>query len=159
MPTNEITNSDDVIDSRDIIARIEELDAIRADLDTLRADAETDVNLAKQGDGDTTGELALALNDATQNLTEWDHGEEGEELAKLKAFAEEAEGYAPDWIYGATLISESYFVAYCQDLINDIGDLPRGLPNYIVIDWEATARNLKVDYTEVDFDGQTYLVR
>jgi hypothetical protein len=33
------------------------------------------------------------------------------------------------------------------------------LPDWIVIDWDATADNLKVDYTEVEFDGVTYLVR
>jgi hypothetical protein len=43
--------------------------------------------------------------------------------------------------------------------LEDVGDLPRGIPSYIVIDWAATADNLKVDYTEVDFDGVTYLVR
>jgi hypothetical protein len=28
-----------------------------------------------------------------------------------------------------------------------------------VIDWEATARNIAVDYTEVDFGGVTYYIR
>jgi hypothetical protein len=50
-------------------------------------------------------------------------------------------------------------VDYCQELLEDIGDIPKGLPGYIVIDWEATAENLKADYSTVDFDGQTYYYR
>jgi hypothetical protein len=83
----------------------------------------------------------------------------GHELAALESLAEEAEGYADDWKYGAALIRESYWVEYVQELLEDIGDLPKDLPHYIEIDWEKTARNIQVDYTSVDFDGVTYWVR
>jgi hypothetical protein len=116
--TREISNSRDVIDSRDVIARIEEL----------------------------------------RGMDERDD-DESQELKVLEALAEEAEGYAADWQYGETLIRESYFVAYCQELVQDIGDLPKDIPAYLVIDWEKTAENLKADYTEVDFDGVTYFIR
>jgi hypothetical protein len=43
--------------------------------------------------------------------------------------------------------------------LEDCGESPRDLPFYIVIDWEETADNLRVDYTEVDFEGTTYLFR
>jgi hypothetical protein len=66
--------------------------------------------------------------------------------------------WGADW-YPATLIRDSYFVAAMRDLLDDIGDLPRDLPNYIAIDWAATARNLRVDYTSVEFDGVTYWYR
>lgn len=46
-----------------------------------------------------------------------------------------------------------------QELLEDIGDIPRDMPHYLVIDWEATARNIAVDYTQVDFDGVTYYIR
>jgi hypothetical protein len=29
----------------------------------------------------------------------------------------------------------------------------------VEIDWEATARNVRTDYTAVDFDGVTYWIR
>lgn len=54
---------------------------------------------------------------------------------------------------------ESYFTEYAQELCEDIGDVPKNLHSYIAIDWEQTAENIKVDYTEVDFDGVTYLIR
>lgn len=122
---NDPCNSDDVIDSRDVIARIEELEG----------------EIGAEGFEDVNG------------------GEIKDELAALKAFAKEAEDYAPDWQYGATLIRDSFFVEYCRDLVADIGDLPRDLPGYLAIDWEKTADNLRVDYTSVEFDGVTYWVR
>jgi hypothetical protein len=115
---HEISNSDDVIDSRDVIARIDELE-----------------------------------NDENLDLVEV------AELDALKALAEEAEQYAEDWSYGSTLIRDSYFTDYAEELCKDIGQLPRDIPDYIVIDWEATAENLKADYTSVDFDGVEYWVR
>jgi hypothetical protein len=125
MSTREISNSDDVIDSRDVIARIAELEDI--------------VPPAEEDDGTFNDERA--------------------ELAALKALADEAEGYAPDWQYGETLIRRSYFVEYVEELCEDCGYLPKDLPSWIVIDWDATARNVEVDYTSVDFDGVEYLVR
>lgn len=125
MTTDAITNDADVLDSRDIIARIDEL-------------------LERKDDEEQT----YPLNE-----------EEAAELAALVALAEEAEGYADDWRHGATLIRETYFTDYTEELLQDIGDLPKNLPGYVVIDWEATARNIQVDYTSVEFDGVTYWVR
>ena len=89
----------------------------------------------------------------------WKAGEDGQELNALQALAAEAADYADDWQHGATLISLDYWPTYARELVGDSGDLPRNIPDYIVIDWEATAGNLAVDCTEVDFDGATYLVR
>lgn len=136
------SNSDDIIDSRDIIARIEELESER---ETLQDEVDT----AEEEDKEA----------AEEALKEWDESEEATELKALQSLAEDAEGYCPDWGDGATLIRESYFEEYCQELLSDIGDLPRNIPHYIVIDWEATADNIKMDYTEVDFDGVSYFVR
>jgi hypothetical protein len=82
-----------------------------------------------------------------------------EELDGLKALAKEAEGYVEDWPHGAVLIHHANFVNYCEELLIDIGALPRDMPDYLVIDWEATANNLKVDWTSVEFNGRTYFIR
>lgn len=135
MRTTEISNSDDTIDSRDVIERIETLQGEREDFE-------------HDGDGNRTeSDWAEA------------HPEEAVELAALEALAAEAEGYADDWSYGAALIRDSYFTDYCEELVKDIADLPKDIPGYIVIDWEATAENIKVGYTSVEFDGVTYWVR
>ena len=154
--TKEITNSDDIIDSRDVIARIAALEDERQAL----VDAIDEVeNSERPPNADENSEHADKLADAQAALSEWDDDDEAKELAALKALAEDAEGYAPDWTYGATLIRESYFVEYCRQLVSDIGDMPTEIPDYIVIDWDATADNLRADYTDCDYDGVTYLVR
>lgn len=123
--TCDVSNSDDVIDSRDVIARIEELHAIATD-ESVDQDERTHAN---------------------------------NELGVLQALQDEAEGYCPDWKYGATLIRSTYWIDYVQELLEDIGALPKDLPGFVVVDWEATARNIQVDYTSVDFDGVEYFVR
>ena len=63
--------------------------------------------------------------------------------------------------FGTTLIDEHDFEEYCEELVSDIGDLPKDLPSYISnnIDWEGVAEDLKVDYSEVEFRGTSYLYR
>lgn len=68
------------------------------------------------------------------------------------------EQWRGDW-YPITLIHEKYFVDYCEELVSDIGDLPREIPSYIEIDWDKTAENIRQDYFSVDFDGEEYWTR
>jgi hypothetical protein len=147
-----VLNSDDVIDSRDVIDQIASLESTLEDLgidvsklDTSLAEAELDVYLDRMEESHK-GEEAFDRDSVRSYIT-------------LKALADEAEGYAEDWQHGATLIRDSYWVDYCREMIADIGDLPREMPAYIAIDWEKTADNLKPDYTSVEFDGQTYWIR
>jgi len=137
-----ISNMEDVIDSRDIIARIEELEAIREDLKSEIDDTNVEIEEAKKA------------------LHEFDNSEDGEELTILKKLEEEASG-SPDWIYGESLIRDSYFSEYCQELSQDIGDIPKELPWYIAnhIDWDGVAREIKADYMSVDYDGIEYWKR
>ena len=37
---------------------------------------------------------------------------------------------------------------FVQNLIEDCGELPKDLPTYIHIDWELTARDIMMDYSE-----------
>ncbi|MGH9890683.1 MAG: hypothetical protein ACREA0_01605 [bacterium] len=127
-----ISNSDDTIDSRDVIARIGELSAKFVDL-TLAQDEEA--------------------------LDEW-KGEYGTELEALESLAEGAEGHCADWKRGEQLIRDSYFETYAQELAEDIGAIPDGTQwPCTYIDWEAAALALQQDYTGVDYDGVTYWTR
>ena len=145
-----ITNLDNVIDSRDIISRIAELESEQSDLMEAIADLENEEN--------HTEETLSSLYQARADFTEWEK-ESGEELDTLRALASEAEGYG-DWEYGETLIHEGYFTEYAQELAEDCGDMPKDLKwPFTCIDWDQAARELKYDYTAVDFDGQTYLMR
>lgn len=153
---NAPSNTDDVIDSRDVIERIEELEAEREQL----AESVYDANsaLRESVDDDEREVLDDALEKAKDRLDDW-YNDNGDELKALKSLADEAEGYAPDWHHGATLIRGTYFGEYAEEMLKDIGDLPKDIPHYIVIDWEATADNIREDYTAVDFDGIEYWVR
>lgn len=136
----EINNLEDIIDSRDVIERIEELEAELEELTDAVDDAETP---------DEQDEAAEALADFDDS-----------ELIALQDLANEAEGYALDWHHGETLVRETYFTEYAQQLAEDIGavDSDASWPN-TYIDWEAAAEALLMDYTAVDFDGVTYYVR
>lgn len=84
---------------------------------------------------------------------------EREECAMLSELAEECEGYAPDWKYGEMLIRGTYWVRYVREMLEDCGTIPRNLPDFVEVDWVATANNVAADYTTVDFDGVEYYIR
>lgn len=121
--TNQIDNTQDVIDSREIIDRIEELEGIE-----------------NQG------------------------SEEAQELAILLKVQEQAEDCA-DYQYGEVLIRESYFTDYIKELIDDCDELPKEFNSgawpwrHMTLDYESAADEAKDDYTHIDFDGVTYLIR
>lgn len=88
-----------------------------------------------------------------------DQREIAAEFIRLREFDSEGSDYAPDWRYGETIIREDYFAEYAEEMIKDVGDMPAETPGYIAIDWDKTAENIKVDYTEIEYDGTTFLVR
>jgi tetrahydromethanopterin S-methyltransferase subunit B len=153
--TRTISNSDDVIDSRDVIERIAELESERQDLTDALTTAQTEYFDTLES---RTDDAKQTLDDAQQALDEWDE-ENGAELKALQALADEASG-SPDWKYGETLIRDSYFEEYAQELAEDIGAIKTDAswPNNH-IDWEAAADALKQDYMSVEFDGVEYWIR
>lgn len=168
MKTEEINNSMDVIDSRDVIARIEELENTFNDLcaDVQEAKDINDEEVIVErvnalidflGSGNQREIFDSELNFET--LRDYMESDEARELKVLKALAEEGES-SPDWSYGEALISDSYFEEYAEQLAEDIGAIDRDAKwplNHI--DWSAAAEQLKQDYMNVDFDGQTYWIR
>lgn len=102
----------------------------------------------------------------TENGTMGVGDDEIEELATLEALLEECkdagggdEQWNGDW-YPVTLIRESYFEEYAQELAYETGAITDGAQwPYTCIDWAQAARELKMDYTGVEFDGVTYCTR
>jgi hypothetical protein len=137
------SNADDIIDSRDIIKRIEELsgafEAAGIDPKKLIASAE---------DYDSQG---LAEDDPAHDYAE--------ELAILRELESVAQG-SGDWGCGETLIRETYFRDYAEQFASDIGAVDNEAKwplNHV--DWDAAAQELKQDYSEVEFDRVTYYIR
>ena len=57
------------------------------------------------------------------------------------------------------LVHESEWVGYCREMLEDCGTIPKDLPWYVEIDWQATARHIAQDYGQVTWDGGTYYFR
>jgi hypothetical protein len=153
--SNTISNNDDIIDSRDVIARIEELESERPE--TYESEETPGVYgfIGCESDSYNSEEGAEVAGFAHWAL---ENPEDADELTSLQALANECEGYG-DWAHGEALIARSYWVDYVQELLASIGDIPQDVPDYVVIDWEATASNIEADYMSVDFDGTEYLMR
>jgi hypothetical protein len=84
--------------------------------------------------------------------------EDKDELEKLRAFKDEVN--SSEWDFGLTFISENYFEEYAQEFAEDIGAISKDSQwplNHI--DWEAAARELKMDYSTVEYDNETYYYR
>lgn len=162
---NTISNSDDLIDSRDVIARIAKLEAERDEFAENPPDKWEECG---QCSGDhPPGFTGDCRDDANRwpadkcvaRLWAEANPSDAEELAALLALAEEASS-AADWKYGETLIRDSYFVEYAQELAEDIGAIKSDASwpnNYI--DWDRAANALKADYFSVEFAGITYWIR
>lgn len=145
MHNTAIENTEDVIDSRDVIARIEELK------DQLEAEHESQ-------------ETTLSFEYWIQDENNSQNSDDVKEYRALVALADEAED-SPDWTHGEQLIRRSYFVDYTAQLIDDCYEMPKDLNSgkwpycHMKIDYEAAAEHLEQDYMSVDFDGVEYLIR
>ncbi len=160
-----------IIDTRDLHERLEELQGLQSNVESAREEIDEkkgeieDLRAGEPGTTEEREEWEEKISGLENELKELDDklasaedsfgDEEQNELAELEALESEVS----EWRDGATLIPESEFTDYCKELLEDCGDLPRNLPNYIAIDWDRTADNLRADYSEVEYQGTTYLVR
>lgn len=119
----------DIIDVRDIIARVEAIESEGDDAFLLATDPETFGELQT---------LRVILDDL--------RGNGGDEQ------------FRGEW-YPATLIADHYFTDYVQEMLQDCDVIPRDFPVYVEIDWDATARNVAVDYTTTTIQGREYFYR
>lgn len=134
--TERITNDQDYIDVRDVIARVEHLEQ-------LRQPGPVDL-----GDDNDTAQDDLFM-----------------ELAMLESLLSDLEGNGGDeewrgsW-YPIGLVRDSYFKDFAQQEAEDL-DLIKSDARwpYTCIDWDQAADELKSDYSTVEFDGVTYWYR
>ena len=137
MQSTTLDLSADIIDVRDIIARVEELEQEREGLDI--ANPEQDAELAAE------------------------HCQLTNILAELVGYGGD-EQWRGDW-YPVTLVRDSHFRAYAEQLADECGYTDEAArdseknPLLAYIDWEAWARDVRMDYTAVEIDGVTYWYR
>lgn len=147
-----ISKYDDIIDTRAAQKAIDDLLPFK-------------IEVNDQGDYDdefATIEEAMAHLDALPlaerpGLTVTEYEDESEELRDLLALKDQVD----EWASGATLIADSHFRDYAEEYAEEIhGEAVRNASwPFDHIDWDAAAEELQMDYTEVDFGGQTYWVR
>jgi len=91
-----------------------------------------------------------------EDIEELDEDEQTE-LNGLNKLKDECEGYG--WDDGIHFIKEYEFEDYARELAEDsyISEDNNPLLNYI--DWERWARDVQMDYSEVEFEGTTYYYR
>lgn len=134
---DQIFNSADYIDIRDVIARVEHLEQLRQ-----------------------PGPVDLGPDDSAE-----DQDDLFRELAGLESVLDELRGrggdhqWRGDW-YPVTLIRDSAFEDYARDLAEDIGAVsPDASWPRNHIDWASAAAELQDDYSPVRIDGVTYWYR
>ena len=127
--TKEIINTEDVIDSRDVIERIEDLESMIEDNEEEAEEDQEDLTEEKE-------ELKIlkTLAEEASGSPDWPHGEV---LIRHSHFEEYAQELAED--IGAINRNMAW-------------------PNNC-IDWEQATRELQMDYMLVDFDGVEYWIR
>lgn len=128
----------DILDVRDIIDRVETLEALRQP---------GPVDLGSAEDNECAQDDLFA------------------ELATLEALLSSLKGmggdeqWRGDW-YPVTLIRDGYFKDYAMELAEDIGAIPddAGWP-CTCIDWDKATLELRMDYSSVEVEGTTYWTR
>lgn len=132
------------IDIRDVIERAEEIEIKLAELaEKHEIEWEPDDGL-----------MALAGHVGADDLIS-----EAETIRELLADLRGCGGdhqWRGDW-YPVTLIREDAFEGYMDEMLEDIGAIPKEIPCYVKIEIDYDA--LKMDYSEVEIDGETYLYR
>lgn len=133
------------MDTRDLIERREELkEQILADFQET----------FPQYEAETYEDILFA----EEEIQSWVEGFE-DELKEVEAIDDLENEVGSEFSYGVALIREKDFEDYCEELVKDCGYISDDFPSWIEIDWTETADNMRVDYAEVEFQGDTYLYR
>ena len=164
---------DDLIYSRDLIARHEELteeyDSLMEDVESAEDELNEFIKEYGTGDYDEDQEKEFALlneqlDNANDALNDFNSSYDKDELETLTEVIRQAEDCS-DWIHGEGLIHENYFTQYIEDLVNDCYEFPEEFNSkkwpwtHMNMDWDAAAEEAKQDYTEVTVDGHTYYIK
>lgn len=149
---NDVSNYDDTIDTRDAQATIDRLFPWKFENETgeiqdeyaTQEDAE---EFEREHPDDVVGWYLIEYDDESQLR---------DQLLRLR---DQVNG--PEWDSGATLIRDSYFEEYARQYAEDIfsSELRDSQWPFNHIAWDDAADELRIDYTSVDFAGETYWYR
>ena len=161
------------IDSRDIQEEIDNIEGLKndyeSDLESLNDelndlqnelyDIENEDDYAdKQNDIDSKLEEIADKENEIQDC-EFEYNRYSEELAELESLKEEISNNSDEGFeYGIQLIHENDIDDYLHSMLEDCGYIPKDMPSWIKIDWQATYDNMKEDYNEIELNGNMFYV-
>lgn len=137
--TNVTINTAEVIDTRDIVELITEVEdkitELESDIEDIGDDEEAKLEYLESELDSYQTDLEILENIKEEVGSEFEHGE--------------------------SLIRDDYFTDYQKEMLIDCGMLPKDIPSFIEnnIDWDAVADDLKVDYSDIEIEGETYWYR
>ena len=162
------------LDSRDIQEELDNIESLKNDfelnleelnneLQELESDLydieNTEDYVSKQNDIDAMLEQIVEKENDVQEC-EVEYSRYSEELTELEELKEEISNNSDEGFeYGIQLIHENDIDDYLHELLLDCGYIPKDLPSWIEIDWQATCDNMKEDYSELELNGNTFYVR
>ena len=97
-------------------------------------------------------------NSEDKDVQEWkeDNSDDFDHIEEI----DYVEDNVSEFSFGETLIPNDDFTEYCKDMVNDCYNL-KDVPDFIKdnINWDGVASDLEVDYSNVAYQGVSYLVR
>jgi len=142
------SSNDSTIDSRDVTVAADEY---RNDIEFKEEEiSDAQEELEAEDAVDEQVEISERLEQLQQELSELQ-----EEAEDIFAFEQDCESYASG---GSTLINESYFAEYVEELARECGDISENSWLYSYIDWDRAAEDCKMDYTTITFEGTDFYV-
>lgn len=152
----QITFTEDTLDSRDILKRLEELRDERKGLVEMLDELKESIAgwesspPEERDDPEELDELHVALHSAEEELAIWDMDNE-DELKMLESVEDECDACGNTWVHA------DHLTRYAQDSADDMGVKTDVWP-YTCIDWEQAAEELATDFTTVEVNEQTYYI-
>lgn len=138
-----------MVDTRDLAEKREEL---QTDLvDSFNEYFDTEI-------GDFDELIKHIDNSDNKDVEEW-RDDKVYDFEHIKEI-DELEDEISEFSFGEILILEDDFIEYCEDMVADCYYLTN-VPSFIKnnINWEGVASDLSVDYNNVTYQGESYLVR
>jgi|CXWL01.1.fsa_nt_gi hypothetical protein len=106
-----------------------------------------------------TRNLEKRITELEEMSEEGGTGRDEDEEAELKDLLDAREEIS-EWDSGETLIADSYFEEYAQDLAEDLGFISSNVQwPATCIDWKEAAEQLQQDYSSLEIEGVTYWYR
>lgn len=155
---------DDIIDSRKINSRYDDLkwvvDELLSDISEAKSDIESFMSNEDQDNKNISLEqLKQNLLECENNLIEFNQSYDKDELDSLIDIIKQGESFS-GWHRGVELIHINHFETYAKQLQSDdcqIDVQSLGWPyNHMEIDWESAISELQSGYSVLEALGETY---